>query len=45
MDLKGKKLVVTGAESGIGRAIALKCASLGANVCVAGYDAAGPGRP
>jgi NAD(P)-dependent dehydrogenase (short-subunit alcohol dehydrogenase family) len=41
MDLTGKKLVVTGSESGIGRAIALRCVSLGAAVCVAGYDAAG----
>src|SRR5271154_2472969 len=41
MNLKGKKLVVTGAESGIGRAIAQRCVSLGAKVCVAGYDAVG----
>ncbi|CAB3779962.1 SDR family NAD(P)-dependent oxidoreductase [Pararobbsia alpina] len=41
IDLKSKSVVVTGAESGIGRAIALRCASLGAKVCAAGYDAAG----
>jgi NAD(P)-dependent dehydrogenase (short-subunit alcohol dehydrogenase family) len=34
--LQGKNIVVTGAESGIGRAIALACAEAGANVCAAG---------
>jgi len=41
IDLRNKSIVVTGAESGIGRAIALQCASLGAKVCAAGYDVAG----
>jgi NAD(P)-dependent dehydrogenase (short-subunit alcohol dehydrogenase family) len=41
IDLRNKSIVVTGAESGIGRAIALRCASLGGMVCAAGYDAAG----
>jgi NAD(P)-dependent dehydrogenase (short-subunit alcohol dehydrogenase family) len=41
IDLRNKSIVVTGAESGIGRAVALQCASLGAKVCAAGYDAAG----
>ena len=35
--LEGKNIVVTGAGNGIGRAIALGCASAGANVVVADY--------
>lgn len=34
MDLKGKNAVITGGARGIGRAIALKIASLGANVII-----------
>jgi NAD(P)-dependent dehydrogenase (short-subunit alcohol dehydrogenase family) len=34
--LQGKNIVVTGAESGIGRAIALACVDAGAQVCAAG---------
>jgi NAD(P)-dependent dehydrogenase (short-subunit alcohol dehydrogenase family) len=41
IDLRNKTIVVTGAESGIGRAVALQCTSLGAKVCAAGYDEAG----
>jgi NAD(P)-dependent dehydrogenase (short-subunit alcohol dehydrogenase family) len=40
-DLTGKVIVVTGGESGIGRAISLRAASDGANVVVGGLDAAG----
>lgn len=38
--LAGKVVVVTGAESGIGRAIAVECAAQGAAVCIAGIDVA-----
>jgi NAD(P)-dependent dehydrogenase (short-subunit alcohol dehydrogenase family) len=41
INLANKSIVVTGAESGIGRAIALRCVSLGARVCAAGYDTSG----
>lgn len=37
--LQGKIAVVTGAESGIGRAIAIECAAQGARLCIAGIDA------
>jgi NAD(P)-dependent dehydrogenase (short-subunit alcohol dehydrogenase family) len=37
-DLAGKTIVVTGAESGIGREIALECARQGANVTIAGIQ-------
>lgn len=36
--LAGKVIVVTGAESGIGRAIATVCASQGAELCIAGIN-------
>lgn len=41
MRLDGKVVVVTGAESGIGRAIALACAEQGAHLMLAGLDADG----
>lgn len=41
MELEGKVVVVTGAESGIGQAIALECARAGGRVAAAGIDAAG----
>ena len=41
MSLSGKVVLVTGAESGIGRAIATVCAAQGAEVCLAGIDEAG----
>jgi NAD(P)-dependent dehydrogenase (short-subunit alcohol dehydrogenase family) len=37
--LNGKKILVTGASSGIGRATAVECALLGATVVVTGRDA------
>ncbi len=40
MQLEGKKALVTGASRGIGRAIALAMAAAGAEVCLAGRDAA-----
>lgn len=39
--LRNKTVVVTGAESGIGRAIAIACAAAGAKVCAAGLMADG----
>lgn len=41
MDLTSKTIVVTGADSGIGRAIAVTCAEMGASVVVAGLQAGG----
>ncbi len=40
MELEGQAAIVTGAGRGIGRAIALELASLGANIAVAELDAA-----
>ncbi|MER3452195.1 MAG: short-chain dehydrogenase [Acidimicrobiia bacterium] len=42
--LEGKSIVVTGAGSGIGRAVALACAAEGANVVVADYGVSIDGR-
>lgn len=42
--LEGKVVVVTGSESGIGRAIALRCAQEGASVVIAGINADGAER-
>ena len=39
-DLAGKRVIVTGAGRGIGRAIALACAAAGARVVVADYGVA-----
>jgi NAD(P)-dependent dehydrogenase (short-subunit alcohol dehydrogenase family) len=36
--LAGKSFVITGAGSGIGRAVALACAQAGANLCLAGRN-------
>ena len=41
LSLHGKAIVVTGAESGIGREIARACAAAGARVAVGGLQAAG----
>lgn len=41
MRIDGKVIIVTGAESGIGRAIALACADQGARLVLAGLDTAG----
>ena len=38
--LAGKNIAITGAGSGIGRAIALACADEGANIVVADYGVA-----
>ena len=34
IDLKGKKVLVTGASGGIGKAIALELSSSGADICL-----------
>ena len=39
MAMKDKTVVITGGTAGIGRAVALQLASLGANVVVTGRDA------
>lgn len=36
--LKGKNILVTGASSGIGRAIAIECSKMGANLIITGRD-------
>tara|TARA_B100000676_G_scaffold287003_1_gene317111 strand:- start:32 stop:769 length:738 start_codon:yes stop_codon:yes gene_type:complete len=38
MDLKGKKVLVTGASGGIGKAIALELSSSGADLCLTGRN-------
>jgi NAD(P)-dependent dehydrogenase (short-subunit alcohol dehydrogenase family) len=50
MELSGKKVVVIGGTSGIGRAVATRCAALGADIVVASssqakVDAVGPVLP
>ncbi|MEZ5998725.1 MAG: SDR family NAD(P)-dependent oxidoreductase [Hyphomonas sp.] len=40
LPLQGKVVVITGAESGIGKAVAMVCASQGAEVCIAGINSA-----
>ena len=37
-NLEGKTILVTGASSGIGKAIALACAGMGANLCITGRN-------
>ena len=37
-DLSGKKIIVTGASSGIGRQVAIECSNLGATVLLLGRD-------
>jgi NAD(P)-dependent dehydrogenase (short-subunit alcohol dehydrogenase family) len=44
MELEGQAAIVTGAGRGIGRAIALELASMGADVVVAEFDEAGGAR-
>ena len=36
--LKGKSIIITGGESGIGRAIALRCLDEGASVVISGIS-------
>ena len=40
-DLNGQTILITGAASGIGRAVALRAAEAGANLVLAGHDANG----
>ena len=44
MELDGQAAIVAGARRGIGRAIALELASMGADVAVAEFDEAGGER-
>ena len=44
MDIKGKRAIVTGAASGIGRAVALAWAREGAKVVVSDVDRSGGGE-
>jgi NAD(P)-dependent dehydrogenase (short-subunit alcohol dehydrogenase family) len=37
--LKGKKVFVSGASSGIGKAVAIECSRMGANMCISGRNA------
>ena len=38
IDLKGKKVLVTGASGGIGKAIAMQLSSSGADLCLTGRN-------
>ena len=38
-DIQGKKILITGASSGIGRAMAVVCSQMGAEVCITGRNA------
>ena len=38
-DIQGKKILITGASSGIGRAMAVVCSQMGADVCITGRNA------
>ena len=40
MDLSGKRILITGASSGIGRAAAIRCGELGARLVLSGRDRA-----
>ena len=41
IDLKGKKVLVTGASGGIGKAIAIELSSNGADLCLTGRNKSG----
>ncbi len=40
--LSGKKILVTGASSGIGRSIAVECSKMGANLIITGRNVPDP---